>query len=95
MAPASIRASAATVWGSGTLRVSSRDVGCTSSGLGASSTSMGSATKTGPMGGVEAIFTARRSTRSTEPASTTRVDHLVTGRAMATRSHAICASMAS
>ena len=56
---------------------------------------MGSATKTGPRGGVIAIFTARRSTRSSERGSTTRVAHLVTGRAMATRSAAICASIAS
>lgn len=42
-----------------------------------------------------AIFTARRSTRSSEDGSVTRVAYLVTGRAMATRSAAICESMAS
>ncbi len=42
-----------------------------------------------------AIFIARRSTRSSDAGSTTRVAHLVTGSAMATRSAAIWASMAS
>jgi hypothetical protein len=63
--------------------------------VGASSTSAGKATNTGPVGGVDAILMARRSTRSNDPGSTTRVAHLVTGRAMPTRSAAICASMAS
>jgi hypothetical protein len=40
-----------------------------------------------------AILTARRSTRSTESGCTTRVAYLVTGRAIATRSEAICASI--
>ena len=42
-----------------------------------------------------AILTARRSTRSTDSGSTTRVAYFVTGRAIATRSAAICASIAS
>ncbi len=56
---------------------------------------MGSATNTGPRGGVIAILMARRSTRRSERESTTRVAHLVTGRAMDTRSAAICASIES
>ncbi len=56
---------------------------------------MGSETNTGPMGGVAASFMARRRTRSSEPGSTIRVAHLVTGSAMATRSAHIWASMAS
>ena len=42
-----------------------------------------------------AILIARRSTRSIEDGSTIRVDHLVTGRAIETRSAAICASIES
>ena len=63
--------------------------------ISASSTSIGSATNTGPHGGVAAILIAFRSTRSVEVGSTTRVDHLVTGRAIETRSAAICASIES
>lgn len=63
--------------------------------MSSSSTSIGSATKTGPRGGVSAIFTARRMVRSTECRSVTRVAYFVTGLAIATRSDAIWASMAS
>ena len=56
---------------------------------------MGSDTNTGPIGGVPATLMARRSTRNSEVGSTTRVAHLVTGSAMATRSDHICASIAS
>ncbi len=56
---------------------------------------MGSDTNTGPMGGVAASFMARRSTRRSEPGSTTRVAHFTTGAAMSTRSAHIWASMAS
>ncbi len=69
--------------------------GRTGSSLGWSSTSSGRETKTGPRGGVMAILTARRSTRSTDEGSVTRVAYLVTGRAMATRSAAIWPSIAS
>ncbi len=69
--------------------------GTTGSELSSSSTSIGSATNTGPRGGVSAIFTARRIVRSTDRESVTRVAYLVTGFAIATRSDAICASMAS
>jgi hypothetical protein len=80
---------------SGTTRVDSSAVGTAGSWFGASSTSIGSTTSTGPRGGVIAILRARRSTLRTELGSTTRVAHLVTGRAMPIRSAAICASIAS
>ncbi len=70
-------------------------VGSTGSSVSASSTSIGSATNTGPRGGVIAILIARRSTRSSEPGWVTRAAYLVTGRAIATRSAAIWASIAS
>ena len=60
----------------GRTRVSGNEVGTTGSSSGASSTSIGRSTKTGPIGGVAAILIARRSTRSSEPGSTTRVDPL-------------------
>ena len=47
------------------------------------------------MGGVVAILIARRSIRSNDAGCVTRPDHLVTGRAMPTKSAAICASIAS
>lgn len=81
--------------GEGATSVSGTVAGSTGSELSSSSTSMGSATKTGPRGGVRAIFTARRMVRSTECRSVTRVAYFVTGLAMATRSLAIWASMAS
>ena len=46
------------------------------------------------MGGVAATFIARLRIRSREEGCCTMTDHLVTGLAMATRSAAICASMA-
>src|SRR4051812_27552007 len=50
--------------GAGAVLVLSRTDGTTSSSLGSSSTSIGSDTNTGPMGGVMASLMARRSTRS-------------------------------
>ena len=69
-------------------------VGKTVSSLGASSTSAGRHRYTGPIGGVAATFTARRTMRSSDDGSCTIADHLVTGSAMATRSPAIWASIA-
>ena len=79
----------------GRTRVAGIDDGTIGSSLRASRTSAGRATKTGPVGAVPAILMARRRTRSTEPGSTTRVAHFVTGRAIETRSAAIWASIAS
>ena len=56
---------------------------------------IGSATNTGPAGGVAASLIARRRTRSVDEGSITRVDHFVTGLAIDTRSAAICASIES
>ena len=75
--PPSFRMAAA----SGTTRVDGSDVGRTSSTTIASRMSCGRHTYTGPIGGVEAILTARRSTRNSEDGSVTMVDHLVTGSA--------------
>ena len=94
-APPSSSAALRIASAAGATRVSGKLVGTTSSSDGASSTSMGSATKTGPVGGVAAILIARRSTRRVEDGSITRVAHLVTGRAIETRSAAICASIES
>ncbi len=94
-AEASSSAARPTEAGEGDTSVSTFVEGRTGSELSSSSTSMGSATNTGPRGGVSAIFTARRMVRRTECRSVTRVAYLVTGLAMATRSEAICASMAS
>ena len=80
---------------SGTVRVAGIDDATIGSSLMASRTSAGRATKTGPVGAVPAILIARRRTRSTEPGSTTRVAHFVTGLAIETRSAAIWASIAS
>ena len=66
----------------------------TSSRLISSSISCGKHTYTGPIGGVSAILIARRSTRSSDVGCCTMVDHLVTGRAIATKSAAIWASIA-
>ena len=94
-APASSSAIRRIVSAGGATRVSGMLVGTTGSSHGASSTSIGSATKTGPVGGVAAILIARRRTRSVEAGSVIRVAHFVTGRAIATRSAAICASIES
>ena len=93
--PESSSATRATASPVGATRVSSREVGTACSCAGASRTSIGSATKTGPQGGVDATLIARRKTRNSDDGSTTRVDHFVTGLAIATRSAAICASSAS
>ena len=64
----------------GATRVSGNDVGTTSSSSGASSTSIGSADEDrARIGGVAAILIARRSTRSVDDGSITRVAHFVTG----------------
>ncbi len=94
-APASRAAAWSIRSGSGLARVTGIEVGTTGSLFGASRTSAGRQTKTGPVGAVPAILMARRRTRSTDPGSTTRVAHFVTGRAIDTRSAAIWASIAS
>src|SRR3954447_19123930 len=94
-APASIATAALTASGPGATRVSGMDVRTTSSCISASRTSIGSATNTGPHGGVAAILIALRRTRSVDDESTMRVDHFVTGLAIETRSAAICASIES
>lgn len=94
-AAASSSAARPTEAGEGEVSVSGTVAGSTGSEFSSSSTSIGSATNTGPRGGVRAILTARRMVRSTERGSVTRVAYFVTGLAIATRSDAIWASMAS
>jgi hypothetical protein len=65
-APANSAAARATRSGCGTTRVSGIEVGWTASSVGASRMSIGSATKTGPIGGVAASLIARRRTRSSD-----------------------------
>ena len=93
--PASNWATRSTSAGTGATRVDGNEDGSTCSSLGASRTSIGRDTKTGPIGGVPASLMALRSTRRSDPGSTTRVAHFVTGSAIATRSAHIWASMAS
>src|SRR3954470_23115297 len=68
---ASMAATSSMTDGAGAVRVLRRTDGTTSSSLGSSSTSIGSDTNTGPIGGVMASLIARRNTRSNDRESTT------------------------